>query len=232
MDLKKAAAEKAAEFIQHGQKIGLGAGSAIAHLAGILSGKIREGLVASVYTSSFQTRRLLQENNIIVHDTAFVSNIDLYFDGCDQFDQQLNALKSGGGIHTSEKILAVMAGEFIIVGDETKYVDSFDTGIPLVIEFLPSTLSLVPAMIEKQFPGVKTALRISNKKDGAVITENGNYLLDVYFTKWPELVKINPLLKSIPGIVETSLFYGIAKKAVIGGSDGVVVLEAEFPSVK
>src|SRR5688500_17933604 len=100
MDLKRAAAEKAAEFIQHGQKIGLGAGSAIGHLAVILSGKIKEGLEVMVYTSSFQTRLLLKENNVIVHDTASVSDLDLYFDGCDQFDPQLNALKSGGGIHT------------------------------------------------------------------------------------------------------------------------------------
>jgi ribose 5-phosphate isomerase A len=232
MDLKRAAAEKAAEFIQHGQNIGLGAGSAIGHLAVILSGKIKEGLEVMVYTSSFQTRLLLKENNVIVHDTASVADLDLYFDGCDQFDPQLNALKSGGGIHTSEKILAVMAKEFILVGDRSKYVDRFDTAIPLVIEFLPSTLSLVPALIDKHFPGIKMALRTSNKKDGAVITENGNYLLDIWFTQWPELSKINPVLKSFPGIVETSLFYGIAKKAVIGDSDRVVVLEAEPPSVK
>src|SRR5687768_6054189 len=193
MDLKKAAAERAAEFIRHGQKIGLGAGSAIGHLAVILSGKMREGLAVEVYTSSFITRQLLQENNISVHDTASVASIDLYFDGCDQFDRQLNALKSGGGIHTSEKILAVMADEFILVGDESKYVDRFDTSIPLVIEFLPSTFSLVPAMIKKQFPIVKMALRISNKKDGAVITENGNYLLDTWFSERPELSNVNPV---------------------------------------
>ncbi len=68
-------------------------------------------------------------------------------------------------------------------------------------------------------------MRINDKKDGAVITENGNYLLDVYFESWPTLSSINPALKNISGVVETSLFYGMAHKAIIAGENGVVVLD-------
>jgi ribose 5-phosphate isomerase A len=66
---------------------------------------------------------------------------------------------------------------------------------------------------------------MNDKKDGPVITENGNYLLDVYFQQWPELADINPVLKAVSGIVETSLFFGIAQKAIIAGEGGVTVLE-------
>ncbi len=58
-----------------------------------------------------------------------------------------------------------------------------------------------------------------------VITENGNYLLDVWFGKWPGLSTINPLLKSITGIVETSLFYNLVNKAIIAGKEGIKILE-------
>ena len=82
---------------------------------------------------------------------AQLKQIDIYFDGCDQFDNQLNALKSGGGIHTQEKLLASMAKQFVLVGDETKRVDSFDVKFPLVIEMLPQSLLYVPFKIEKLF---------------------------------------------------------------------------------
>lgn len=65
--------------------------------------------------------------------------------------------------------------------DDTKLVDTFDVKYPLVIEMLPQSLSFVPFKIENLFPGVRTSMRIGDKKDGPVITENGNYLLDVYF---------------------------------------------------
>ena len=224
MDPKQAAAEKAVEFIQDGTIVGLGAGSAVGYMVGFLKLKVENGLEVKLLTSSFTTRKLLQEYNFIVQDTAAMAQIDQYFDGCDQFDHQLHALKSGGGIHTREKILAEMAREFILVGDESKYVEKFDVKFPLVIEVLQETLSFVPVRIQKHFPGIRTEIRMSNKKDGAVITENGNYLFDLWFREWPGLSEINPILKQIPGIIETSLFYNIAHKAVIGGSEGVRVL--------
>ena len=66
---------------------------------------------------------------------------------------------------------------------------------------------------------------MGDKKDGPVVTENGNYLLDVYFESWPDLAGINHSLKNITGVVETSLFYGLASKAIIAGENGVAVLE-------
>ena len=151
--------------------------------------------------------------------------IDIYFDGCDQLDRQLNALKSGGGIHTQEKLLANMAKQFVLIGDEAKLVDSFDLKYPLVLEILPQSVSFVPFKIIQLFAGTRSVMRMNDKKDGPVITENGNYLVDVYFEKWPELSSINTNFKSVPGIVETSLFYQIANKAVIAGEKGVIVLE-------
>ena len=79
----------------------------------------------------------------------------------------------------------------------------------------------------ESFPHSKSAYRnrISEKKDGYVITENGNYLLDVWLGEWPDLSTINPLLKSVTGIVETSLFYKLANKAIIAGEEGIKFLE-------
>lgn len=225
MDLKKEAAAKAITLIRNNSTVGLGAGSTIAHVVDFLKKEVENGLQVKFVTSSFSTRQLLLKNEFDVFPIASFNKIDIYFDGCDQLDKELNALKSGGGIHTHEKLLASMARQFVLIGDETKLVDNFNTRIPLVIELLPEALKFAPDKIQSLFSGVEITCRISDKKDGAVITDNGNYLLDLWFQHWPDLATINPFLKTITGIVETSLFYNLAHKAIIAGEEGVKVLE-------
>ncbi len=225
MNFKQEAAAKAITLVNENNIVGLGAGSTMAYAVEFLKKRIEDGLTVKLVTSSFTTKQLLLKENLPVLPTSLIKEIDIYFDGCDQFDKQLNALKSGGGIHTQEKLLASMAKQFVLVGDETKLVDTFDVKYPVVIEMLPQSLSFVPFKIEKLFPDVKISMRMGDKKDGPVITENGNYLLDVYFESWPGLTGINKSLKSITGVVETSLFYGLACKAIIAGENGVTILE-------
>lgn len=224
-DLKKEAAKRAITLISDKTIVGLGAGSTIGYVFQFLKAQIENGLRIQLVTSSFSTRQLLWKNKFMVQPIAAFKSIDIYFDGCDQLDSELNALKSGGGIHAQEKLLASMANEFILIGDESKLVQNFDNRFPVVIELLPQAVGYVPGCIQNLFPGSKSAYRISEKKDGYVITENGNYLLDVWLGEWPDLSTINPLLKSVTGIVETSLFYKLANKAIIAGKEGIKVLE-------
>ncbi len=225
MDLKKEAAAKAITLIRDKTIVGLGAGSTIAYVVEFLKQEIENGLQIKLVTSSFSTRQLLLKNDFTVFQIASLSKIDIYFDGCDQLDKDLNALKSGGGIHTHEKLLASMAAQFVLIGDETKLVDAFDYRFPVVIELLAEAAAFAPAKIQNLFPGSTSNFRISDKKDGYVITDNGNYLLDLWFQAWPDLATINPVLKTITGVVETSLFYRMAHKAIIAGKDGVKVLD-------
>jgi ribose 5-phosphate isomerase A len=228
MDLKMEAARKAVSFIKDKRTVGLGAGSTIAYLVELLILEAKNGLDIKVLTSSFSTHQLLVKSGYAVQPVADLAMLDIYFDGCDQLDRELNALKSGGGIHTREKLLASMATEFYLLGDETKYSNQFDTRFPLVIELLPEAFSYVPACIQKLFAGVKSVFRMSDKKDGPVITGNGNYLLDLWFPEWPELNLINTKIKAITGVVETSLFYQPAHKAIIAGKDGIRILEKNY----
>ncbi len=225
MNFKEQSAAKASTLVSKGDIVGLGAGSTIAYVVEFLKKEIENGLYVKFVTSSFTTKQLLLKEKLTVLPTETFNEIDIYFDGCDQFDKQLNALKSGGGIHTQEKLLASMAKQFVLVGDDSKLVDTFDTKYPLVLEVLPQANAFVPNKIAQLFTGVKSSMRMNDKKDGPVITENGNYLLDVYFESWPGLSEINPACKNIPGIVETSLFYKLAHKAIIAGEKGVAILE-------
>ena len=189
-NFKKEAAKEAMTLIEDKTIVGLGAGSSIAYLLQFLKLQIENGLSIQLVTSSFSTRQLLMKNKFAVQSIADFASIDIYFDGCDQLDNELNALKSGGGIHTQEKLLASMANEFVLIGDESKLVENFDDRFPVVIELLPHAVCYIPRCIENLFLHSRSAYRMSEKSDGHVITENGNYLLDVWFEKWPDLSTI------------------------------------------
>ncbi len=228
MDYKAKAAAEAVTLVKGQSIIGLGAGSTIAQAVNFLKQRIEKGLQVKIVTSSLATQELLHQQGIDTLNIQDLSSIDLYLDGCDQFDKDLHALKSGGGIHTHEKLLAIMAREFVIVGDDTKYSEKFSTKFPLVIEVIPEALQYCTAMVNQVFKNVKTTLRTNDKRDGAIITSNGNYLIDCWFKEWPVLAGINPTCKQITGVVETSLFYNMAHKAVIAGEAGIRILEKKM----
>ncbi|HMC83941.1 MAG TPA: ribose 5-phosphate isomerase A [Chitinophagaceae bacterium] len=225
MDLKKEAARTAITFIKDKAIIGLGAGSTIHHLVDFLAEEIDKGLNVQLVTSSFTTQQLLLQKGLVVQPASSFDTIDIYFDGCDQLDKDLHALKCGGGIHTREKILASMATQFILVGDETKYAEALETKFPLAIEVLPESFRYVIKCMEKIFPSVKIAVRKSDKNDGPCITADGNYLLDAKFEAWPRLEQINPTIKAITGVVETSLFYNLAHTAIIATKEKIKILD-------
>jgi ribose 5-phosphate isomerase A len=53
-------------------------------------------------------------------------------------DIHLNAFKSGGGVHTGEKIMANMAKQFILLVDGSKMVDKLTTNIRYVLKLFPT----------------------------------------------------------------------------------------------
>ncbi|SHE61960.1 ribose 5-phosphate isomerase A [Pedobacter caeni] len=227
-DYKLIAAEACLQFIKPGQTIGVGAGSSISHLIEFISHNKELAESLAFVSSSFKTRALLQEKGLKLQFSSQINPpIATYFDGCDQFDEGLNALKSGGGIHTSEKILASMAEEFILVGDDSKMVSKLGHSYPVVLEILPEALTAVLSRMKSIYPTASVKLRIADQKDGAVISDHGNLLADVLFEELPELAVLNIDLKMIPGVVEHSLFYRMATKAVVAGAQGIRIVHPE-----
>ena len=224
-DYKKEAAKAAKEFIKPNQAIGLGAGSSIAFLVEAIATDAALAGTLTLASSSAKTITLIKEAGLKLKGSTDVKHLDIYFDGCDQFDAQLNAMKSGAGIHTAEKVMASMADEFVLVGDASKYVPVLDNTYPLVIEVLPIALQLVQQRVAQYFPGSKTTIR-TNTQNEFIITANGNLLLDVYFAQLPVLSELNSV-KMLPGVVEHSLFLEVATKAIIADAEGVSVLNAE-----
>lgn len=139
-DVKKLCAKAALNYIQDGMVIGLGGGSTILYLVEYINGSNKK---VTVVTPSVKTFEKCMEYGLKVLITCNVDHIDVAFDGCDQVDENLNALKSGGAIHTKEKIIASMADEYILLVDKSKVVPKLNFMYPVVLEIVNDSKSYV-----------------------------------------------------------------------------------------
>lgn len=219
-DLKKSCAKEALKYIKNNTIIGLGGGSTISYLINYI--KETKNLNVRVVTPSTKTKMLCIENGLEVIHTGSVDKVDVAFDGCDQVDENLNALKSGGGIHTKEKLIAAMADDYILLVDNTKFVKTLTFKYPVVLEILEDSIKYVERLVKEL--GGKPTIRSSSAKDGFTITDNGNLLMDVMFYNVQDIYELENKLLNICGVIDTSLFTNVVTKAVVASSSGIRVI--------
>jgi ribose 5-phosphate isomerase A len=145
--------------------------------------------------------------------------LDLNIDGADQIDRDLNMIKGMGGALAREKIVASASKQNVIVADKTKLVRKLGMNHPIPVEVLPFALATVSSKIQNI--GGKPVLRAGDGKVGPVVTDNGNFILDVWMKSIKDLGELDIRLKSIPGVVETGLFIGIADIVYVGTLNNV-----------
>ncbi|MDQ8046626.1 MAG: ribose 5-phosphate isomerase A, partial [Patulibacter sp.] len=125
---KQAAAEFAAQFVEDGQKVGLGTGSTVAPLLPALA---RRGLTLRCVSTSPATEELAKEVGLSVEPFEAVTTLDIAIDGADQIDPDGWLVKGGGRAHTREKAVEVTAARFIVIADGSKPVERITAPIPL-----------------------------------------------------------------------------------------------------
>jgi ribose 5-phosphate isomerase A len=208
-DAKKRAALEAVKHVQNGYVIGLGSGTTASHAIREI-GKImlqRRWDILGVPTSN-QAFLLAAEFNIPITSLDEHPRLDLTIDGVDQIDPDLNMIKGMGGALTREKIVASASKQNIIIADETKLVNKLGTNHPVPVEVLPFALGSITLKI-KRF-GMRPILRTGTGKVGPIVTDNGNFIIDLWGKPIDNPRQLDTKLRSIPGIVETGLFLGIA----------------------
>ncbi len=203
---KRAVGESAAELVRNGMIVGLGTGSTIAWTIKMLGEKVKDNCLDFLgVPTSYQAESLAIASGIKLTTLSQHPALDLAIDGADQIDEMLFAIKGGGAAHTREKVVACSAKKFVIVADESKYVKRLNQSVP--IEVLP----FAAPFVEKQLRdlGGVPLLREGKMKDGPVITDNGNFVIDAYFGEIVEPNGINAKLCYIPGIVGHGIFDNI-----------------------
>lgn len=228
MDWRERAKERAAlEAVKHvrdGFVIGLGSGTTAAYAVREIGKRVREGKLKVLgVPSSHQAYLLAVENGIRMTTLDENPQLDLTIDGVDQIDNKLHMIKGLGGALTREKIVASVSRRNIRIADETKLTERIGTKHAVPVEILPFAFTVVKSEVIK-LDG-KPVLREGNGKIGPAITDNGNFILDVYFGPIENPKKLDVKLKSIPGVIETGLFVGMVDIVYIGTRDGLQKLE-------
>ena len=222
MNLKKQAGYRAVELVKDGQVVGLGTGSTTHYFIQRLGEKIKEEEMEILgIPTSYQSLFLARESGITM-TTLDEHNVELAVDGADEVDPQFNLIKGGGAAHTLEKIVDSSAEKFIVIVDGSKLVDELGA-FPVPVEVIPQAFRVVAERLEDM--GGKPELRMAERKDGPVITDNGNFVLDIQFNKISDPSALEIELNTIPGVVENGLFTGIVHEVIVGTQQGLEILK-------
>ena len=205
---KRRSGEKAAEYVEEGSIVGVGTGSTVAFFIEAL-GRMKDRIEGAV-SSSEQSTRLLKQLGIPVLDLNATGPLSLYVDGADECDPHNRLIKGGGGALTREKIIAQASRQFICIIDASKQVPVLGK-FPLPVEVIPMARSLVARDIAAR--GGQPVWR-----EGTV-TDNGNWILDVYNWQITDPVALERDLNQVPGVVTVGLFAARPADVVIVGGD-------------
>ena len=223
-EAKKQVASEAVKHVEDNFVVGLGSGSTAAYVIQYIGQIIhQDGLKILGVPSSSQAMLLAVSSGIPLTTLDEHPIIDLVIDGADEVDRNLDMIKGGGGALTREKIVASAAKEVVIVADETKLVEKLGTKFRVPIEVLPFALGTVTKEIKEL--GGDPLLRESKGKVGAVVTDNGNYIIDVDFGPIDNAEDLNKGLKFISGVIETGIFLNMADIVYLGKKEEIIKLE-------
>lgn len=213
-DSKRLAGEKAIEYVEDGSIVGVGTGSTVAYFIDALA-RIR-GRIEGAVSSSEQSTARLKQHGIPVIDLNAAGPLPLYVDGADECDPNRCLIKGGGAALTREKIIAQASARFVCIIDPAKRVQVLGR-FPLPVEVIPMSRSMVAREIVELTAG-QPVWREN------VVTDNGNWVLDVHGLEITDPVAMEQRLNQIPGVVSVGLFARRPADVVIVGGEPPLVL--------
>jgi ribose 5-phosphate isomerase A len=218
---KRLAAARAAELVEDGMTIGLGSGSTAECFVRSVGERVASGLRVRGIASSLRTEAIAAEVGIQLVDLD--RTIDLAVDGADAIERgTLNAVKGLGGALTREKLIALAARRFVLVGDRSKLVGQLAerrTTLPVPVEVLAFGWKLTAKRLE-----VLGSPVLREQYGRAVTTDNGNVIVDLFMPSLDQLDSLAAAIHAVPGVVEHGLFLHMAELAIVAEPDAVETL--------
>jgi ribose 5-phosphate isomerase A len=205
-DEKRAAGQAALRYVEPGSAVGVGTGSTVAYFIEALAAI--KGRIEGAVSSSEQSSQRLRQLGIPVLDLNAVGPLPLYVDGADECDPHKRLIKGGGAALTREKIVAAASAKFVCIVDSSKCVEVLGA-FPLPIEVIPMARSHVARQIVLK--GGQPVWR-----DG-VVTDNGNWILDVHGWRIDDPLALERELNQIVGVVSVGLFAARPADVVLVG---------------
>lgn len=214
--LKREAAQEAASMVKDGMVVGLGTGStAFFFIEALIA---RQPDIVCIATSERSAAQAWQGGlRMVGFDTHRA--IDLCVDGADEIKRDtLDLVKGLGGALLREKIVASAASKLVIIADGEKLVDWLGTHAPVPVEVTQFGWELTRSRLE----GLARSVQRRVAADGTpYLTDGGNFILDCTLEPIADAAALNRHMRQIVGVVETGLFIGMAKLALVADEKGV-----------
>ena len=224
---KRAAAARAVEFVRPGMRLGLGTGSTAKHFVELIGERVRAGLDIIAVPTSETTFSDAKRCGIPLTTLDETPQLDLTVDGADEIGPDLALIKGGGGALLREKIVAAASARMIVIADHSKKVAALGQ-FPLPIEVVSFGLAATQQAVVKAIGAIQTPGRLTLRagKDGhAFVTDGGHWIIDAALGRIDDPAALAHALSGVPGVMEHGLFIGLAQMAIIGGPDGVKIVE-------
>ena len=234
-ELKKMVGYKAVDdYVRSGMVVGLGTGSTAYFAVERVGQKLKSGELKDIVCipTSERTKEQALSLNIPLVTLNEKSKLDVAIDGADDVDPNLCLVKGGGGALLREKMVEVVSDKFICIVDESKLSKGLGPGFPLPVEITPFCHEHTRRLIEglPSVKGCKAVLRMgnvaNNKNDGSniAVTDNGNYIVDLFFTApIKDVAAAARELKATVGVVDHGIFAGFTTAVIVAGKNGIRV---------
>ena len=221
---KAAVGRAAAALVESGMRVGLGTGSTAVHAVRAIAERVHGGTLRdlALVPTSTQTQTECWElglNLVTLNDPVVDGTLDLSIDGADEVDPAWDLIKGGGGALLIEKVVAAVSRRYAIVVDESKLVPRLGSRFPVPVEVVPLALAPVRAALRER--GFRCAVRTAVRKQGPVITDHGNLIIDAWPPSEFDAVRGEADLAAIPGVVENGLFTRCVSDLLVGAAGGV-----------
>jgi ribose 5-phosphate isomerase A len=151
--------------------------------------------------------------------------LDLAVDGADEIQQgSLSLIKGAGGALLREKLVGIAAARLIIIADASKVMQQLGTRFAVPVEIVRFGWRGTAERLRSL--GCEPVQR-QDSQGRAVITDEGNYLLDCRFPPISDAATLGRSLMSVVGVIEHGLFVGMASEAIVAGPESIQVLRPE-----
>ena len=197
--LKAQVAQAALAYVQPHSLIGVGTGSTVNFFIDALAQSAIP--VQGAVSSSIASTQRMQALGIPVVDLTDVQSLSVYIDGADEIDGHGYMVKGGGAALTREKIVAAQAKQFVCIVDQSKRVDVMGA-FPLPVEVIPMS---VP-QISRNFASIGGNAVLRMRDGQPLVTDNGQYILDVHGLKLTEPLALEVQISQWPGVVTVGIF--------------------------
>ncbi len=211
---KRDAAQKALGYVDNNMRVGLGTGSTVNIFIDLLSQKVKsENLNIHCVATSEVTFKRASQQGLSFLPNNICDYLDITIDGADEFDSQFRLIKGGGGALLREKIIAQASNHFIIIADDTKYVDCLGN-FPLPVECVNYESAMIFKQLEKIFNRYAHSssddfipiFRKNNHNSSVFLTDLGHNIIDINFKKIIDPESLAYDLHNISGVVDHGLF--------------------------